>query len=219
VDGDTEMTDQQRIAELEALEKVVTPGPWKYSETNGIDALWMDIVADTPAMTDGEVFSGETLHIGQLGTDVHKNGRKQLEFIASLRNAAPELFAELRSRRAELAERDRHSADIQTRLAMLTQEVRLFLSGAAPADRGKLFTHQDVQQLSDALRANAPAVAAFLARIERQGAAKELRRMAGASRHTIDLYGGLAGSRKQTYTCVLVGDLLDRAAELEADEG
>mgnify|MGYP001567626997 CR=1 FL=1 len=99
---------------------------------------------------------------------------------------------------------DERIADLEARLAMLTQEVRLFLSGAAPADRGKLFTHQDVQQLSYALRADAPAVAAFTARIESQGAAKELRLMADHFSES-----GLPGSLT----------LLDRAAELEADEG
>jgi hypothetical protein len=77
------------LEQLIELEKKATPGPWKPAEKHGADTIWIDVEGPDDFT---ELFSADTLYIGQLGEQEHKQGQIDIRLIAALRNAAPALL-------------------------------------------------------------------------------------------------------------------------------
>jgi hypothetical protein len=81
--------DDAKLAELEALEKAATPGPWEWDAD--IPAVWQD---DGPGGKDPAVcFIGEVNRLNRKMDDA--------AFIATARNALGDLIADLREARQE----------------------------------------------------------------------------------------------------------------------
>lgn len=80
------------LDELERLEREATPGPWEWNGI-AIEAGRTDVLAPG----ESNSFGYGTIHIAE----------EDQNLIAALRNAAPSLFAELRTLRARVAELER----------------------------------------------------------------------------------------------------------------
>lgn len=73
------------------------------------------------------------------------------EYIAALHNAYPPLRQRLTEAESRLADAERERDAMKEHCAMLKRQIRWFLSGAAPCDRGKIWPRSDVDELEASL--------------------------------------------------------------------
>lgn len=146
------------LDELERLERQATPGPWDLWDLEERGAGY-NILAERVIDFGGGLEAVHSLSLCRI-TEMDRDGKANLDLLLSLRNAAPALFAELRTLRARVDELERDA-----RLGAVVREVAATggVGSDAPdqldwyaqslADDHSMFGAAVIRAIADALRA------------------------------------------------------------------